>query len=143
MATQFMLRLGIDPENLYRATFICQDGLCCCNMALISFRLFRKNLGNLGDFFGQMVYRPPWQKISRTPMRCIMNFSRRSRSVVVKEREREPKSVMSVNSCSYDPSSWLLQLPNIFTNNSLRSKYSKTPRIRTQNFTSQPEQVLI
>ena len=63
-----MLRLGIDPENLYRATFICQDGLCCCNMALISFRLFRKNLGNLGDFFGQMVYRPPWQKIFRTPM---------------------------------------------------------------------------
>ena len=49
-------------------TFICQDGLCCCNMALISFRLFRKNLGNLRDFFGQMVYRPSWQKISRTPM---------------------------------------------------------------------------
>ena len=63
-----MLRLGIDPEKLYRATFICQDGLCCCNMALISFRLFRKNLGNLRDFFGRMVYRPPWQKISRTPM---------------------------------------------------------------------------
>ena len=63
-----MLRLGIDPEKPYRATFICQDGLCCCNMALISFRLFWKNLGNLPDFFGQMVYRPPWQKISRTPM---------------------------------------------------------------------------
>ena len=63
-----MLRLGIDPEKLYRATFICQDGLCCCNMALISFRLFRKNLGNLRDVFGQMVYRPPWEKISRTPM---------------------------------------------------------------------------
>ena len=68
MATQFMLRLGIDPEKLCRATFICQDGLCCCNMALISFRLFRKNLGNLRDVFGQMVYRPPWQEISRTPM---------------------------------------------------------------------------
>ena len=63
-----MLRLGIDPEKPYRATFICQDGLCCCNMALISFRLFRKNLGNLPDFFGQMVYRPPWQKNFRTPM---------------------------------------------------------------------------
>ena len=25
-------------------------------------RLFRKNLGNLREFFGQMVYRPPWQK---------------------------------------------------------------------------------
>ena len=45
-----------------------QDGLCCCDMALISFRLFLKNLGNLKDIFGQMVYRPPWQKISRTPM---------------------------------------------------------------------------
>ena len=61
--------LGIDSEKLFRATFICQDGLCCYNMALISFRLFRKNLGNLRDFFGQVVYRPPWQKISRTPMR--------------------------------------------------------------------------
>ena len=67
-----MLRLGIDPEKLYRATFICQDGLCCCNMALISFWLFRKNLGNLRDFFGQMFYRPPWQKISRTPMFIIV-----------------------------------------------------------------------
>ena len=51
-----------DPEKLNRATFICQDGLCCCNMALISFRLFRKNLGNLPGFFGQMVYRPPLAK---------------------------------------------------------------------------------
>ena len=57
-----MLRLGIDPEKLYRATFICHDGLCCCNMALTSLRLFRKNLGNLRDVFGQMVYRPPTAK---------------------------------------------------------------------------------
>ena len=69
-----MLRLGIAPGKLYRATFICQDGLCCCNMALISFRLFRKNLGNLRDFFGQMIYRPPWQKISRTPMQIIEQY---------------------------------------------------------------------
>ena len=37
-------------------------------MTLISFRLFRKHLGNLRDFFWQMVYRPPWPKSSRTPM---------------------------------------------------------------------------
>ena len=37
-------------------------------MALVSFLLFRKNLGNLREFFGQMVYPAPWQKISRTPM---------------------------------------------------------------------------
>ena len=37
-------------------------------MTLFSFRLFRKNLGNLREFFGQMVHRPPWQKIARTPM---------------------------------------------------------------------------
>ena len=36
--------------------------------ALVSFLLFRKNLGNLQEFFGQIVYRPPWQKIARTPM---------------------------------------------------------------------------
>ena len=28
-------------------------------MALVSVRLFCKNLGNLQEFFGQMVYRPP------------------------------------------------------------------------------------
>ena len=49
---------GIDSEKLYRATFICQYGLFCC-MALVSFRLFCKNLGNLQECFGQMDYRPP------------------------------------------------------------------------------------
>ena len=58
---------GLDSEKLYRATFICQYGLSCC-MALVSFRLFSKNLGNLEEFFGQMDYRPPWQKIARTPL---------------------------------------------------------------------------
>ena len=43
-------------------------------MALVSFRLFSKNLGNLQGFFRQMVYLPPpppppaRQKIARTPM---------------------------------------------------------------------------
>ena len=37
-------------------------------IALVSFRLFCKNLGNLQEFFGQTVYRPPWPKIARTPM---------------------------------------------------------------------------
>ena len=41
-------------------------------MALVSFLLFRKNLGNLREFFGQMVYRPPWQKIARTPMSLLL-----------------------------------------------------------------------
>ena len=31
-------------------------------MALVSVLLFRKNLGNLREFFGQMVYRPPLAK---------------------------------------------------------------------------------
>ena len=62
---------GIDSEKLYRATFICQYGLFCC-MALVSFRLFCKNLGNLQQFFGQMDYRPPWPKM---PVRlCILYY---------------------------------------------------------------------
>ena len=40
-------------------------------MALVSVRLFCKNLGNLQEFFGQMVYCPPWQKIARTPMPTV------------------------------------------------------------------------
>ena len=31
-------------------------------MALVSVRLFCKHLGNLQEFFGQMVYRPPLTK---------------------------------------------------------------------------------
>ena len=42
-------------------------------MALVSVRQFCKNLGNLQEFFGQMVYRPPWQKIARTPMGSLYN----------------------------------------------------------------------
>ena len=41
---------------------------------LVSFGLFRKNLGNLREFFGQMVHRPPWQKIARTPMRLHIKY---------------------------------------------------------------------
>ena len=51
--------LVLTLKKMYRATFICQYGLCCCNMALVSFLLFRKNLSNLRDFFGKIVYRPP------------------------------------------------------------------------------------
>ena len=45
-------------------------------MALVSVRLFCKNLGNLQEFFGQMVYcPPPRQKIARTPMiTCHQTF---------------------------------------------------------------------
>ena len=40
------------------------------HMALVSFRLFCKNLGNLREFFWQMVYRHRhlWQKIARMSM---------------------------------------------------------------------------
>ena len=44
--------------------------------ALVSFRLFCKNLSNLHEFFGQMVYRPPWPKIARTPMLLPRLFKR-------------------------------------------------------------------
>ena len=47
--------------------FICRPMLVH-GMTLVSFGLFRKNLGNLRESFGQMVHRPPWQKIARTPM---------------------------------------------------------------------------
>ena len=34
-------------------------------MALVSVRLFCKNLGDLQEFFGQMVYRPPLQSFAK------------------------------------------------------------------------------
>ena len=36
---------------------------------------FVKIWATFENFFGQMVYRPPWQKISRTPMLRKMLFS--------------------------------------------------------------------
>ena len=45
-------------------------------MALVSFRLFCKNLGNLQEIFGQMVYRPPPSPRGRTfPVRLCRSLS--------------------------------------------------------------------
>ena len=45
-------------------------------MTLVSFRLFRKNLGNLRQLFGQMIHPPPpLAKNARTPMQ-VMDLSR-------------------------------------------------------------------
>ena len=33
--------------------------------------LFRRNLGNLREFYGQMVYRLPWQKIALKALICM------------------------------------------------------------------------
>ena len=51
---------GIDPEKLYQATFhMPVRPMLLHRMALVSFRPFCKKLGNLQEFFGQMVYCPP------------------------------------------------------------------------------------
>ena len=39
-------------------------------MALVSFRLICKNLGNLQEFLGKL-FTAPWPKIARTPM-CFL-----------------------------------------------------------------------
>ena len=56
-------------QVLYRATFICQYGLFCC-MALVSFRLFGKNSGNLQEFMGKWITAPPGKKF---PVRLCYN----------------------------------------------------------------------
>ena len=42
--------------------FICRP-ILVHRMTLVSFRLFRKNLGNLREVFRQMVHRPPGKKL--------------------------------------------------------------------------------
>ena len=37
-------------------------------MAIVSFLLFRKNLGNLREFFGQMISAPPLPHGKKLPM---------------------------------------------------------------------------
>ena len=75
MGTYFMLKLGIDPEKLYRATFICQYGLCCCNMALVSFLLFHKILGILREFFWAKGLPPPLAKNFPYTYGCYIAFA--------------------------------------------------------------------
>ena len=44
-------------------------------MALVSFRLFCKNLGNLQEFFGQMVYRPPLAENCPYAYECLQRMA--------------------------------------------------------------------
>ena len=53
---------SIEPPSYASTAYV------VASFGLVSFPLFLKNLGNLREFFGQIVYRPPWQKIARTPM---------------------------------------------------------------------------
>ena len=56
---------SIEPPSYASTAYV------VASFGLVSFLLFRKNLGNLREFFGQIVYRPPpppRQKIARTPM---------------------------------------------------------------------------
>ena len=53
---------SIEPPSYSSTAYV------VASFGLVSFLLFRKHLGNLREFFGQIVYRPPWQKIARTPM---------------------------------------------------------------------------
>ena len=55
-----MLRLGIDAENLYRATFICQDGLCCYGPHFFSTLSWK--FGQLRRFFWANGLPPPLAK---------------------------------------------------------------------------------
>ena len=68
------------------------------NVGLVSFRLFCKNLGNLQEFFRQMIYRPPppWPKISLTPMVAAVVSAVAVKSVVSVVRVVAVVSVVSV-----------------------------------------------
>ena len=75
--------------------------------ALVSVRLFCKNLGNLKTFFGQMVYRPLWQKITRTPMVSLQPFHSQPSSVIL-----EKTLTFSCANKEYDTNSELTRMTN-------------------------------
>ena len=65
---------GIDSEKLYRATFICQYGLCCCIVwPSFLFDCFVKIWATCKNFLGKWFTAPPppWPKIARKPMIAI------------------------------------------------------------------------
>ena len=51
-------------------------------LALVSVRLFCKNLGNLQEFFGQMVYPPPPEK--KLPVRLWLLGLARKKTILVR-----------------------------------------------------------
>ena len=67
MVSQSMLKknfTGIDPEKLYRATFICQYGLCCCIVwPSFLFDCFVKIWATCKSFLGKWFTAPPGKKL--------------------------------------------------------------------------------
>ena len=54
----------IDPEKLYRATFICQYGLCCCIVwPSFLFDCFVKIWATCKNFLGKWFTAPPGRKL--------------------------------------------------------------------------------
>ena len=74
---------GIDREKLYRGTFICQDGLCCCIVwPSFLFDCFVKIWATCMNFLGKWFTAPPRPKIARTLMqRCVKRFGNNSETV--------------------------------------------------------------
>ena len=55
---------GIDPEKLYRGTFICQYGLCCCIVwPSFLFDCFVKIWATCMNFLGKWFTAPPGRKL--------------------------------------------------------------------------------
>ena len=55
---------GIDPEKLYRGTFMCQYGLCCCIVwPSFLFECFVKIWATCKNFLGKWFTAPPSRKL--------------------------------------------------------------------------------
>ena len=100
MATQLE---GIDAEKLlqYRATFICQYGLCCCIVwFLFRFYWFVKIWATCENFLGKWFTAPPGKKL---PVRLCLNGANEdtidtSTNVTFKERCTGKPEVKGFNS---------------------------------------------
>ena len=64
---------SIEPPSYASTAYV------VASFGLVSFLLFRKNLDNLREIFGQIVYRPPWQKIARTPIPSVKTYYKSNR----------------------------------------------------------------
>ena len=87
-------------------------------MALVSFRLFSKNLGNLEEFFGQMDYRPPLAKNcpyaygKGSSFHCLLKSSINDTTSFIRLDKRKFFSIYQRNLTDYyaavDPSNMIL-----------------------------------
>ena len=105
MVSQSMLKktfTGIDPEKLYRATFICQYGLCCCIVwPSFLFDCFVKIWATCKSFLDKWFTAPPGKKLPVRLCLCVKVIRGRGSSIIRRNIRNILKEILIVSRQEY------------------------------------------